>query len=386
MSSIRKRMWNCGKPNEKTCWIIDYRDQHGRRHIKSFKTKREADQWAITALHEVREGTHTPISTSKTVAEIGALWIANGEADRLERSTINQRKVHLKVHIVPFLGDEKLSSLSTPRIYQLDSDLRTNGRSVAMRRKIIGSLKAMLAFAQSQGFVAQNVARSVKVKSDARNQTSPLREGENFPSKAELRAMMDSAPDRWRALLITAIFSGLRVSELRGLRWQDVDFDNDAVPMLHVRQRADNWGKIGPPKSKAGSRDIPLPPLVANTLRQWKAGCPASPLDLVFAAPDGAVESYFTIRNSFWIPLQIALGMTTVNAAGETTGRYGFHCLRHAAASLFIEHLGWTPKRVQTVLGHSSIQMTFDRYGHLFEDRESDREAMKKLEAAVVAA
>ena len=62
--------------------------------------------------------------------------------------------------------------------------------------------------------------------------------------------------------------------------------------------------------------------------------------------------------------------------------KYGLHALRHAAASLFIAHLGWTPKRVQTVMGHSSIQMTFDLYGHLFEDREGDREAMKRLEAA----
>jgi hypothetical protein len=64
----------------------------------------------------------------------------------------------------------------------------------------------------------------------------------------------------------------------------------------------------------------------------------------------------------------------------------GLHALRHAAASLFIAHLGWTAKRVQVVMGHASITMTFDLYGHLFEDREGDRESMKKLEAAVAAA
>jgi integrase len=76
------------------------------------------------------------------------------------------------------------------------------------------------------------------------------------------------------------------------------------------------------------------------------------------------------------------------NESGEPIikAKYGFHMLRHAAASLFIQHLGWTPKRVQTVMGHSSIQMTFDLYGHLFEDLEADREAMKKIEAAIVAA
>ena len=65
---------------------------------------------------------------------------------------------------------------------------------------------------------------------------------------------------------------------------------------------------------------------------------------------------------------------------------YAFHSLRHAAASLFIETLGWTPKRIQSVMGHSSITMTFDRYGHLFADTEGDKEAMKRLEAAIVAA
>jgi integrase len=81
-------------------------------------------------------------------------------------------------------------------------------------------------------------------------------------------------------------------------------------------------------------------------------------------------------------PLQIKCGL--VDEDGKA--RYGFRSLCHTAASLFIAHLNWTPKRVQTVMGHSSIAITFDRYGHLFGDHEGDREAMKKLEAAVVAA
>lgn len=65
--------------------------------------------------------------------------------------------------------------------------------------------------------------------------------------------------------------------------------------------------------------------------------------------------------------------------------RYNFHMLRHAAASLFIAYLGWTPKRLQTVMGHSSISITFDLYGHLFENKEADSSAMEKVEAAVTA-
>jgi integrase len=84
----------------------------------------------------------------------------------------------------------------------------------------------------------------------------------------------------------------------------------------------------------------------------------------------------------FWTPLQIKCGLT--DESGRA--RYGFHMLRHAAASLFIAYLGWTPKRVQTVMGHSSITMTYDLYGHMFENKDSDREAMQKIEAAITAA
>jgi len=66
--------------------------------------------------------------------------------------------------------------------------------------------------------------------------------------------------------------------------------------------------------------------------------------------------------------------------------RYGFHTLRHAAASLFIQHLKWSPKRLQTVMGHSSVRMTFDLYGHLFDDIEKDRADMATIEAAIRAA
>ena len=104
------------------------------------------------------------------------------------------------------------------------------------------------------------------------------------------------------------------------------------------------------------------------------------------------MRKHYEIIESFFEPLQRANGMTVEcdppadRARSRLKAKYGFHSLRHAAASLFIAHLGWTPKRLQTVMGHSSIQMTFDLYGHLFEDTDGDREAMKKLEAAIVAA
>lgn len=91
-------------------------------------------------------------------------------------------------------------------------------------------------------------------------------------------------------------------------------------------------------------------------------------------------------------PLQTKCGLTVDTGKKDAEGkpimahRYGFHMLRHAAASLFIQYPGWTPKRLQAVMGHSSIAMTFDLCGHVFEDIEADRADMAKIEAAIRAA
>jgi integrase len=391
MVSIRKRVW-ISRGNEKSAWVVDYCDQMGKRRLKTFATRKEADAWSVTARHEIRQGTHTAASSSITVARGSELWLEQCEADGLEESTIRQRRQHISLHINPFLGQTKLSDLTAPRVHTFDGELRSTGRSLAMRKKIISSLKTMLAFCQQRGHVAQNVARAVRIGTNADHRhegKGPLRAGVNFPSRAELKALMQAASGRWRPLLITAMFTGMRASELRGLPWSNVDLEAGAI---HVRQRADAWGKIGKPKSKAGARDIPLPPIVVSALMLWNQTCPTGDLNLVFPNGRGNVESLANIWNRFWSPLQIKCGVSIDRGKRDHAdkpiieAKYGFHMLRHAAASLFIQHLGWTPKRVQIVMGHSTINTTFDLYGHLFDDLAADREDMKKIEAAITAA
>jgi integrase len=375
MASIRKRKW--GKNKELEAWIVDYRDQGGKRAIKTFATKKEAEAWRVAALHEVQLGTHTRASASKTVAEVWDLWLNDCEANGLEFSTVRQRRQHFNHHVRDLIVSIRLADLSAPLVYDFDSKLRDAGRSLAMRRKVLVSVKTMLGFAQGRRLVAQNVARGVRIKTDTREASQgPLRAGVDFPSMAELRSIIETTGGRWRPFIVTAIFTGMRASELRGLIWKDADLESGVI---HVRQRADAWGKIGPPKSKAGKRDIPLAPIVLNALRQWRLGCPKGELGLVFPTGAGNVKPFSNVQQQFWMPIQIKCGLT--NEAGGH--RYGFHMLRHAAASLFIQHLNWTPKRLQTVMGHSSINMTFDLYGHLFENIDRDREDMARIEAAV---
>src|SRR5258706_592743 len=86
--------------------------QAARRQHKTFATRKAAEQWSVTALHEVKQGTHTPASVSITVSEGFDLWIADCEVNGLEFGTIKQRKEHKNLHVAPFIGSDKLSALT----------------------------------------------------------------------------------------------------------------------------------------------------------------------------------------------------------------------------------------------------------------------------------
>ena len=170
----------------------------------------------------------------------------------------------------------------------------------------------------------------------------------------------------------------MRQSELRGLTWQNVDLERG---IIKVRKRADRFCDMGRPKSRAGTRDIPMAPLVQQTLTTWHETCPKGPLDLVFPNGAGNIEGHANIYHRILKPLLLDCGI--VDAEGKP--KFGFHALRHAAASLYIEQ-GWPAKKIQKLLGHASIVMTFDVYGHLFESAEDDLELFEKMESDLLAA
>ena len=372
--SIRKRTWET-KGGPKTAWVVDYKDQGGIRRLKSFARQKEAKAWweGQTA-YEIKQGTHTPESASITVAEAAANWIRRAELEGRERSTIAQYRQHVELHINPRIGAVKLAKLTTPGIEHFRDEL-VESLSRPMAKKVLTSLKGLLKEAQRRGEVAQNVAAPVSVRMAKRDKRR-LEVGVDVPSPEEIRQIIAKAKGRWRPLIVTAIFTGLRSSELRGLTWEHVDFD---AKMIRVRQRADRWHDLGSLKSHAGDRDVPLPPMVVNVLKEWRLACPKGDLDLVFPTGAGKVEAHSNIYRR---------GLGATLEACELPGKdgrqkYGLHALRHFYASWLIGQ-GFKPKRVQQLLGHSSIQMTFDVYGHLFPSEEDDHERLAAGELALV--
>jgi integrase len=369
--SVRKRTWRNQDGSHGEAWIAHYAGPDGKPHIRSFDRKRDAEAFHATVNNDLRAGLHVPDSESITVAEAGRLWQQSCEVAGVERSTLEQYRQHLEHHIIPLLGTVKLSRLTVPIARAFEDSLACD-RSPAMVRKVRSSLSSILTDAQERGLVSQNVVRSLRVRRrrgqearTERRQKGKLKIGVDIPSPGEIRKLIAALDGRWRPLLLTAVFTGLRASELRGLRWENVDLK---VGELHVRQRADCFNAIGRPKSEAGERTVPLPPMLINVLREHRLSGPKGELDLVFPNGSGNVENHGNIINRGLIPTQLAAGI--INKKGEA--KYpGLHALRHFYASWCINRkvdggLELPLKVVQARMGHSSIQLTADRYGHLF--------------------
>jgi integrase len=321
--AVRKRQWRTPNGAIREAWIAEYADGNGIRRARQFARKKDADAFYSQANVAVQQGIHTAVSTSPTVASAAAHWLRYIEGEGREQATLAHYRQHVNYHINPRLGREKLASLTTPRINAFRDDLLSQ-----LSRKVLTSLKGILSDAQRRGNVAQNVARDVKIGIDPRGKRQ-LVVGRDIPMPQEMRRILAATADNvYRPLLITAIFTGLRASELRGLPWHNVDLERGEI---HVRQRADRYNVLGPPKSKAGRRTIPIGPMVVNTLRAWKLACPPNDHDLVFPSPrERSILRLDSIVTSGLIPVMIAAGVVAATGKAKYTG---LHALRHFYAS-----------------------------------------------------
>lgn len=349
MATIRKRTL----PSGLVRWQVDFTDQAGKRRSKLFPRRKDADVYLVKVRSLVANNTYLADSESITVADAAKAWLDHCEVRcktgrRMERSTLRGYSDHVRLHITDAqvgIADKLIVQLTRRHVNEFRDRLLLNGRSEHLTRRALSVLKLLLDHAIDNGQLFTNAAQGVRViKSSRIDYKAPV------PSKETIRALIAAADDDFKPHLIVSALTGLRASELRGLRWRDVDFEKG---FIHVRQRADAYNQMGEPKSRAGYRDIPAGPMVLNALRRWKLRCPKSDLGLVFPAPRGGVLQHTNTQSRFR-KLQEQVGV-----------KLRWHDLRHFAVSLWIEQ-GFSIKEVMTFAGHSSIQMTMERYGHLF--------------------
>ena len=354
--AIKQRTWTTQGGEERTAWIADFRDASGARRHKQFAKQAAAADWLLEARGKAKAGVFTPDSTAPTLEQAAEQWLAKGKRDGREAATLAGYNGHIQNHILPGLGRKtKVSKLTRPRIEEFIDQLLAAGRTRATTAKVVGSISAILHEAQRRGQLAQNVAQGARVTTGKRHKVKVVP-----PEPEAVKATLASATGRGKALLSVAALCGMRASEARGMRWCDCDFK---AKLVRVRQRAATNGTIGSPKSSLSRRDLPMTPALALVLKEWllASGGRADGDGLVFPGRRGRPLCHNTIM--------AAIG-----------GRA--HPYRHFYASWLIKH-GFGPKKVQYLMGHSSIQMTFDVYGHLFKD-DDDYERLAAAETALL--
>lgn len=373
--SVRKRTWKTSKGEVKEAWIVDYVDQQGDRHIETFERKKDADAYQATVKVDVRNGIHTAPSKSLTVSEAADVWMNKVRADGAERTTIDQYEQHVRLHIAPTLGSSRMAQLTTPQMKGFADELLKK-TSRPMARKVLTSVKSLF---KTSGY--SHIVADVKIKNVKRDKRK-LEVGVDIPTPAEVKRAIEKATDlKRRAMLMTVALTGLRASELRGLRWSDVDLKEGEI---HVRQRADRYNDFGSPKTVSSQRKIPMGPMVLAVLREWKMACPKGEANLVFPTRSGKADHHANLLRGL---------VATMEAAGlvdkDEKPKYALHSFRHYFASWCINPTSrggrqLPPKEVQELLGHSSIVMTLDIYGHLFP-RGNDKAELASSEAAMFA-
>lgn len=335
-----------------------------RRQLIVGRTKAEVRDKLKAADRAMSEGRPTT-GDRRTVAKFLADWLHYLEGTVTTGTHTNYSDV-VRLYIVPTIGAKKLTTLTPSDVSHMVKALAADGKSPNTQRLARSVLRRALRLAEQDGTVSRNVAAI------ADGVHIPDPEGRSL-TVGQARALLAAvADDRMEAAYVVALTLGLRRGELLGLTWADVDLDAERPTLTVVRSLKRTPGRgleASETKTKGSRRRIHLPAPTVAALKRHRVRIaeerlllgpdwPATPLghDLVFRSPIGTAVDPDNFRNATYA--------LTIETLGE---RWSPHELRHSAASLLIAQ-GVDLKVVSEVLGHSSIRITADVYGHLFDD------------------
>lgn len=346
-------------------WQVRWRDGSGHQRSQNFVYKADAVAAETTILGDLQRGSYIPPAAGRTILRAwaddwltGALNLGDGGRDTYRRD--------LDRYILPELGDRKLRTLTATVIETYLAGELDRGLAPSTVHRHYRTLRRMLQVAVDRNLLAKNPCDPV---TPPRIPHRDMR----FLDPQEIEALAKTIPDRYRAWLYVATYAGLRWSELVGLRRRHVDGNRITIAEQLIRRADGEWHR-DQPKTRAGRRSVTLPPFVAKLLeehlKKWEA---PGPDGLVFANQLGNPLNGPSFRSNVFMPACAKAGLgTIVKKKGQRT-RYvtdvRIHDLRHTAVALAIA-VGAHPKAIQARMGHASITMTLDRYGHLFPEMD----------------
>ena len=333
-----------------------------RRRVRIYgRTRSEVHTKLVARLRQEQQGIVSPDRTWR-LGDFLDYWLPIVK-DTRRPTTYTSYEMIIRLYLKPVLGHYPLSRLTVAIVQQAFTERLAEGRSVRTVQKMRTVLSAALTRAQREELVVRNVAHHVELPTWHRKTITPwtLEQARTFLTAARSH--------RWQPAFLLLVVYGMRRSEVLGLRWQDIDFDRRVIHVRNQILRHDGDWHLGPVKTNAGERDLPLVPLISGALRSlYEPG--ARPDKLVFQTQFGTpVDGGNLLRAFARISEQAGLPRITL------------HHLRHTAAT-FLKNLGLPARDTQLILGHAHISTTQQLYQHA--DVAGQTTALSKLQSAIV--
>lgn len=367
MASVAKREW-AYKGQNKTAWVLRYVDMDGNRRQETYQSKKAADRARLKVETEIDMGEHVAHSASETIGLTANAYLRHLEdrlrAGSLRRTTYESESSAVKACVIPLIGHIRWSNLNSNHVIKWFEDLMTKRKmKINSARVRVRMLRSIETFARRKGYTRRSIVseaipdlpktnKKVRVRAFTVEEVERLLEIAAQPkdphSKAKYRhhAM-------YEVIVNIAAYCGLRIGEILGLRFRDVDHEKRR---LYVRQQVNRFAEVSVPKTDSGIRDVPMPESVSRLIEGYAAKYgKANKADLLFVTDKLTPMVSPNIHNMAWRPLLKRAGLMD---GGKP---YHFHALRHFTISFMIEN-GIPPATVSKLVGHSNVGITLAVY------------------------
>jgi integrase len=356
---------------------------NGKQQWRTWGKKGDAEDYLDNLSPEVRDRSYREIKKA-TFAEYLEIWKEINLNDKmLKPATINDYGSSIARWLLPTFKDYPMQAISADeislfrtRLLKGDDDHRP--LSAKTVRNILNLLNKIFSDARRAHYLKFNPMSDVERPKGSRSKKSRALKYDEF------NAILEACGGRLRLMFLASCLSGLRRGELFGLPWENIDFENNAIKVR--RELFWRFGKhqnipegtpkyvFQAPKSAASIRDVDLSPALRKELIEFRMKCGNPKKGLVFCSQDGTpLDPDNIISRDFAGALKKADAKRAEKNLPET-GHVRWHDLRHTFGSWKIEQ-GENPYYVMRQMGHSSIQVTFDVYGHLLKDRNPEAAA-----------
>lgn len=355
-------------------------DQITGKKVKTSVTGRTKKEVKSKAKHaqldfKVNGSTVKKVVATKMFRDLANLWL---ESYRLtvKPQTYSGTVSRLKCHILPILGDMKLSKISVSNIQVLINDLSRHYMNYKAVRSII---QKIFQYGILLGVVSSNPAREIILPRQRPKENAKVK----FIEPEDLKAFLDNIEKRQHrryglyfeyVLYHVLLSTGIRIGEACALEWADVDLKNGTITINKTFNKG--LKLISTTKTKSGNRTISIDRKTINLLRLYQV----RQRQLFLEAGARVPSVVFATPTREYFDLAIRQNALNIRCKEAEIPRFTFHAFRHTHASLLL-NAGISYKELQYRLGHSNIAITLDVYSHLSKDKE--KEAVSYYEKAI---